>query len=130
MAVEIPLWNRNQGEIAEKLARRQQLAEAFRARIARVRSEISAAQAELDREAGVLRVVEEEVRPRLEHSVSLLEESLKAGKIDPTALMLIQDRLFTARRDQLESRANYRKALIRLEETVGMTILELQEACP
>ncbi len=124
VGVELPLWNRNRGEIAEKLARRQQLAEAFRARIARVRSEIAAARAELDREAGVLQVVEEEVRPRLEHGVALLEESVKAGKVDPSALMLIQDRLFGARQDQLGSRASYRKALIRLEETVGVTLDE------
>ncbi len=123
--VDIPLWNRNRGEIAEMLARRQQLAEAFRARIAAVRAEIAAARADLDREAGILRVVEEEIRPRLERSVARLEESLQAGKVDPTALMLVQDRLLEARREQGESRAGYRKALIRLEAAVGVPVSEL-----
>lgn len=117
--VEIPLWNRNRGEIAEKLAQRAKLGEVFRARIAALRAELAGALAQAERLARQLKDYREEVRPRLERSVSLVEETLKAGKADPVALLLIQDRLLEARREDLVLRADCRRALIRLEEALG-----------
>ena len=126
-SVEIPMWNRNRGEIAEKLAERARLAEEFRARIAALRAALASALSELERQEGLLRLVEEEVRPRLERSLSLVEESLQAGKIEPTALLLLQDRLLEAKRDALEVRSAYRKALIKLEEVAGVRASEMEE---
>ncbi len=123
--VDIPLWNRNRGEIAEKLAQREKTAQAFRTQVADVRSEIAAALAEIERErAGVL-LYEKETRPRLEQVVGLTEEAIKAGKFDVLSLLLLQDRLSAARRDQVASRAAYRKAAIRLEEVLGVPLTEV-----
>lgn len=125
IGVEIPLWNRNRGEIAERLAERKKQAEEFRARLAALRSELAQAQMELDRQAALVRLFETEIRPKLDQSISLTEETFKSGKLDLAALLTLQDRVLQARREDLEVRNAYRKALIDYEGVLGIPLKKL-----
>lgn len=129
-SVEIPLWNRNRGEIAEKLAQRSKLFDEFRARVAALRSEIAEAVAQVDRQTDLVRIFETDVRPRLEQSITLTEEAFKAGKLDLAALLVLQDRVFETRQRDLETRSAYRKAWIGLESAVGAALAEFAKEKP
>lgn len=126
--VDLPLWNRNRGEIAEKLARRRQLAEEFRASLATLRADLARALADLAREDAMIRSYQEEVGPALNQALALVEENLNAGKVDAAALLLIQDRALDARREGLATRQAYRKAALCLDEVLGCPLSRIQVA--
>ncbi|MBI4230865.1 MAG: TolC family protein [Planctomycetes bacterium] len=119
VGVEIPVWNRNRGQIAERFVQRDRLRAEFTSRIAEVRADLSEALADVERQGDLVRFHQEEVRPRLERNIALTEEALRAGKIDASSLLIVQDRVLEARRRDLEARVAHRRAFLRLEEVVG-----------
>ena len=127
-SVEIPLWNRNRGEVAEMLARRETAEREFRLALADVRSELAFVLADLERLGAEVRYYEEDVLPRLGRNAEILEAALLAGKFDVSALLHLQNRLLEAREDAVGARLRYRQAANRLETLVGVPLPELGPA--
>ena len=75
----------------------------------------------------MVRSYDEEVSPVLDRTLAVVEESLKAGKVDAAALLLIQDRALAARREGLATRLAYRKAVLRLEEVLGCPLSQMRK---
>ena len=119
IGVSIPLWNRNQGTVAE-----------LKAEVARSRSELDAA--ELAVRTEVVDAYQRYLSAREEEAVAtesvleparfnqgLLEEAFRSGKIDLSTLLLVRNQLLDAELDYWESWLELRLELVRLTSAVA-----------
>ena len=119
VGLSVPLWNRNQGTTDAREAtllrsRYRQEAVTLRVRI-EVRDALQAyRRASEEREA-----LEASVLGPADTNLDLLEESYRAGKIDLTTLLLLQNQLLEARLEYWDAWLAQRRALARLRAAVG-----------
>jgi outer membrane protein TolC len=78
---ELPIFDHNQGQIAIERATRQQLHDAYAARLAASLGEVSAKLAEIAQLQRQLRAAREEL-PQVTHAATRAEAALRAGNID------------------------------------------------
>lgn len=119
VGLPLPLWERNQGEVALAEARerivRQRIENRKRVlhnRITERRQEAAAAH----RQAVIF---EEEALPAIEEQFELLQEGFELGEMDVLEVMDARDRLLEARRNHLDALAEYVRATNDLEGLLG-----------
>lgn len=113
----LPLWNNNDGEIAEKAARRARAAEETQAVAARIAHEAAAAHTEMQAHARLASETREKLLPLLLQQVERLESAYSVGETDLITLLRTRDQRFkleaaalAATRDYHLTRARYRAA--------------------
>lgn len=122
MSLELPIFNRNQGEIAEKTAQRDKLRAEYAAALHRLRAQAFAASTALRRARLLVEAQEKEVLPLIKRSQELFEGAYRARELSIIDWVTAQQRAVRARREYLESLVRYGKALVELESVTGLPL--------
>lgn len=119
IALDVPLFSLNRGEIraAQALVRQRELEE--RAGVAMVAGEVSEARARVERASARVQDIEERLLPRVEAAAREAEAALAAGALDSLAAGEVEARRVEARRMLLAAQFERRDAIIALEAAVG-----------
>jgi cobalt-zinc-cadmium efflux system outer membrane protein len=118
-AMTIPLFTRNQGEIAQSQAAIDQL-RARRAAARRVvESQVFAALARIDAQRKQVESYRTRIIPAAVELAALAEESYKMGRNPVLALLEAQRALRDVRREYLQALLEFQAALADLEEVIG-----------
>lgn len=121
-SVEIPIFDRNQGEIAEKTAARDRARAEYTAALHRLRSDAAAALARVRAIRAEIDTQEREVLPLLERSQTLSRGAFEAREINVLDWVTAQQRALRTRRAYLETVTSYRRALLDLEALSGFPV--------
>jgi outer membrane protein TolC len=116
---EIPIFNRNQGQIAVTTARREQLRRVYIALMHRARGELYDMWRQTDRLDAELSLYFSQVAPRLQKSLDLTEKAFTAGNLDLFPVILLQGRILDSKRGILDTLRDYQQARIDLIQAVG-----------
>lgn len=122
IALPIPLFDRNQGEIAEKLSLRARRRAEYVATLHSLRSAAHDSQARLQRAKSEVATQEGELLPVLTRTTSLFERAFSARDISILEWVTARQRALTARRGFLDALVRYRGALIDLESATGLPL--------
>jgi outer membrane protein TolC len=118
-SIEIPLFNRNQGEIAEKGAARERARAEYRAALHGALAEAFGAR---ERAKGIRAEIEfqdREVIPRALRGRELAEAALRAGELGVLEWVAAQGRALGARQARLDAATRYAGAVVELEAAAG-----------
>lgn len=119
---EIPIFNRNQGEIAEKENQRERTRAEYSALLHRLRADAYEARGLLRRARLEIEAEEKEVIPLIKRSQGLFEAAYRAKELSVLDWVTAQRRAVVARRSYLESLVRYRTALVGLETATGLPL--------
>ena len=119
LALDVPLFSWNRGEIkaARALVRQRQAEE--RASVALVASEVREALARIERADARVKEIEATLIPRVDAAADAAKAALAAGALDPLQASEIEARRVAARRLHLAALHARRDALIDLELAIG-----------
>ncbi len=126
LGIDLPLGNLNQGEIARLEAEREKLRESFAARLHEARGEVHEAYRNLEAQARLIRLFEESIRPALEENVRLTEAGFQAGELNLLQVITTQDKALKSRREGLQTRFEYWKAVCELERATGVRLRDIE----
>jgi outer membrane protein TolC len=118
-SIEIPVFDRNQGEIAEKERSRERLRAEYSALLHRLLSGAFDARARARRARAEAEAQEREVLPLAARARGLFDGAFRAREVGAIEWAAAQERVARARAGHLRSLADYRKALIDLEAAAG-----------
>jgi outer membrane protein, heavy metal efflux system len=119
VALPIPAWRRQQGELAIARAERARLDDELALAEREVALEVERAFAKVGTETGVVALLEREVLPAAEASVRLLTEGWRAGKFDLFRVLQTSRDASEARRLYLDTLGTLWEASIALDRAVG-----------
>ena len=122
VGVPLPIWNRNQGPIAEARSRIDIIETTIDSREhvlrARVLKRAETVQGAYDQ----ARIYEQEVLPALQTQLELLEEGFDLGELSLLDVMNARDRLLAVQRQHLAALREYFVAVSQLENLLGTAI--------
>ncbi len=125
LTVPLPLFERNQGDIARAEAQLNRAKAVRAARLLAAAAEVETQSARLEAALAAARGLESSVVATTEETLSLLERSFEEGKIGITDLLLRQRTLLDARADYMDAIADARLAEIDLELAAGRLSTDL-----
>lgn len=120
--IEIPLFDRNQGEIAEKLNARDRARAAYVAELHRVRAEAYEALGQLRRARVEVEALDRDVLPLVRSNQDLVERAFRARELDVFARTLAQERALRARRAHLETLVRYQRGVVEVETATALPL--------
>lgn len=124
IGIPLPLWDRNQGEIAASQTRSKIFLQAIANRKEVLKSLVFK-QAEGARSAYTqAQIYEQEVLPALEEQLEMLQEGFRLGELSLLDVMNARDRLLAVQRQYLDALGEYFVAISQLEELLGASIWE------
>lgn len=124
IGIPLPLWDRNQGEIAAAQARTQIFRQAIENRKAVLKSLVLKQAEAVQAAYKQAQIYEEEVLPALETQLELLQEGFKLGEMSLLDVMNARDRLLGVQRQYLDALQEYYVAVSELENLLGTSIWE------
>jgi outer membrane protein TolC len=119
LALELPLFDRNQGEIAEKRSARERARAAYVAALHRLRAAAVEARGQVRRARLEVEAQEKEVLPLVERNRSLFEGAVKAGELGVLDWVTALQRGLRARQAYLESLVRYQTSVVEYEAALG-----------
>lgn len=119
---DIPLANLNKGELLRLDATRDRLRETFVARVHGARNEVAEALNALRAQERLVRLFEDTVRPALEENARLTDAAIETGDINVLQFVAAQGRALRARREGIDARLDYWKAVFDLERSIGARV--------
>lgn len=119
LAVTLPLFTRNQGEIAQSLAKQRVLESETSATKRSVAGRVERAYFELSALQTQAQIYRQRLVPNAQRVQGLAEESYRAGKTDILFVLDAQRNLLEVERNYLGSLASLQLAYATLEESVG-----------
>lgn len=122
LALDLPIFNQNQGEIAAKESQRRRARASYSATLHRLRAEALDAVAQLRRARLEVEAEEREVLPLLQRNQELFEGAFRARELNVLDWVAAQQRGLRARQTYLESLVRYRAGVIELEAATGMRL--------
>ncbi|MBI5850356.1 MAG: TolC family protein [Planctomycetes bacterium] len=122
IAIELPIFDRAQGEIAQRLAQRERVRADYVARLHALRASAFAARAELRLARDEADLQRREVLPVIERTEALFEQALRAGEVTVTDWLAARTRARTVRRDWLDAVVRHAGAVIRFEAATGFLL--------
>lgn len=120
--IELPFFDRNQGEIAEKLNARDRARAAYVAELHRIRAEAYEGRALLRRVRLELEALDREVLPLVRSNQDLVERAFRARELDVFARVVAQERALRARQAYLETLVRYQRAVVELETATALPL--------
>lgn len=123
ISLSVPLFTRNQGEIAQSRATIDQVRAKRDAARRQVESEVFGSLARIGAQRAQVEAFRARIVPAASELAELAEESYKAGRNSLLALLDAQRSLRDVRRDYLQALLEFQAALADLEEVVGGPIL-------
>jgi cobalt-zinc-cadmium efflux system outer membrane protein len=122
VSLELPLFSRNQGQIAESIATTAQLRGRREATRRTVENAVHGTLARIDAERRQVEAYEQRLVPTATDLQSLAEESYRAGRTSVLGLLDAQRSLRDLRREALQVALDLQLTLAELEELLGTTI--------
>jgi outer membrane protein, heavy metal efflux system len=123
-SLELPIFDRAQGRIAEAAAARDTARAEFISVLHRLRADAFEARDQLRRTRSEVEEQERDVLPLARRSEALFEGAYRARELSVLDWVTAQQRALKARRDHLDSLIRYRKSVIELEAATGMAMSE------
>lgn len=117
--LELPFWDRNQGEVATTNARADILERAGEDRKTTLKNRVFEHAETVENARLKLRLYREQVLPAFEENLELLSEGFELGEMDLTDVLTARDRLLDVQRAHLEALGDYVEARSQLESLVG-----------
>jgi len=125
LAVPLPLFNRNQGEVAEAQAEAERLsAQGLVAELA-VRREVADALAQYRSARETARSLRDLVVGTLEENLTLLQKALDAGKVGASDVLVFRREFVEGQRQYVEALFEAQSARIALDLATGHTPIQL-----
>lgn len=121
--LEIPLFDRNQGEIAEKLVARDRARAEYVTALHRVRAEAYEARGQLQRARVEVEALDREDLPLVRSNQQLTERAFRARELDVFDWVLAQERALRARRAYLETLVRYQRGVVEVETATAMPLV-------
>jgi cobalt-zinc-cadmium efflux system outer membrane protein len=121
--VPLPLWNRNQGRVAEAHANERRARARLAARERAVEAEIEAARRRATELSRVAREYEESLLPRAQRNVELLERAYRQGLVAITTLVQAEQQLADTVLRRAETLGELRQAEVDLETAAAASPL-------
>ncbi len=118
-SMTLPLFSRNQGEIAQSSATLRMLESEIAATRRSVAGKIEAAYFDLEARQAQVELYRNSLRPATQRLENLLEESYRAGRANLLAVLDAQRNVQQVERDYLDSLFALQTAFAELEETIG-----------
>ena len=124
VGLSLPIWNRNQGSIAQVRASEQQRQAEERLLRTRIRGEVTLAHRKLQLLRKQVEEFQKEVLPPAERNIELLRRGWQAGKFDLFRVITASRELMEARLRHLDLLEELWVAAIELERAVGAPLLQ------
>ena len=121
--VPLPLWNRNQGRIAEAVADERRAGESVAALERRIAAELETTRLRIDTLDTVAREYRERLVPRAERNVELLSKGYTQGLASIAALVQAQQQLSATSASYAQTLGELRKAEVELETVAAASPL-------
>ncbi len=119
LSIPIPLFNRNQGKIAQARALSTRAeAQAHTVRL-QVEQEVMSMRARFQAAKGAAQALQKRVMGTLEQNLELLGKSFRAGKIGLTDVLVIRRNLLESRAEYVDAQASAQKAYVELSLAAG-----------
>lgn len=122
VSLELPIFDRNQGEIAQKEAERNRVRAEYTALLHRLVATAHAARLRVRTARAELLAQEADVMPLLSRSEELFRGAFEARELSALELVAAQDRALRTRRAYLETVASAREAIIELDAALGLAL--------
>lgn len=127
LSVPIPLWQRNQGEVARATAElevaRGEAAEATNSLESRVQMAAFALNSASER----VELYEKSVIPQLQQNLNSLQRAYELGEVDLLQVSQTRERLLEGTEQYLDARVSYFDAMAQLEGLIGTELSVVQE---
>ena len=130
VGLELPLLDRNQGEIAHKRAARERVRAEYTAMLHAALAQAFAARAQLRRARAEVEQQQSVVAPLLERADALLEAAFRAGELTLSEWLAARARSLQAKQDLVAALVRYASAVADLEATTGWPLAETSEPDP
>jgi outer membrane protein, heavy metal efflux system len=124
-SVEIPIFDRNQGEIAERTAARDRVRAEYIADLHRLRSSAAAALARVRATRAEIDAQNRDILPLLERSQTLARGAFEARELSVLDWVTAQQRSLRTRRAYLDTVIAYRRALLEMEALGGFPVWKI-----
>jgi outer membrane protein TolC len=119
LGIDLPIANQNEGEIAVREAAREKLGAGFVAKVHQARAEVNEALRAVNAQERLIAVFQDSMKAALEENAALTESAFDKGEINLVQLVATQDKVLKSRREFLESRLDYWRAVFDLERALG-----------
>lgn len=119
LAIPLPLWQRNQGERAAARATLGIAAAQVAAFQQQLDTRLTRAARAVDAAARRMAVYGQEILPRFEDNLRMLERAYELGEIDVLQVSVARERFLRIQSDALDAHADYFAAVAELEAVVG-----------
>ncbi len=124
MGLELPIFDRNQGEIAAKLANRDRARADYVATLHRLRAGAYDARARLRTARREIEAQERDVLPKVRRNQDLIEGAFRVGDVGVLDWVTAQQRALRAQRTYLETLLRYQRNVIEIEAATGVQLVE------
>jgi outer membrane protein TolC len=118
-SIELPLFDRNQGEIAAKGALRERRRAEYVATLHELRARAFDARAEVRRARAEVELEQRDVLPLVQRTEALFEGALRARELSIFEWLAARSRAIQARRDLLDALTRYAGAVVDLDTAMG-----------
>lgn len=119
VGISLPLFDRNQGQIAESRAARERLGHQKEALRLGIEREVATAWSRLQAARAAAEHLRDQVLGTLDESVELLQRSFLAGRIGATEVVTLRREFVASRRETVEALAEAWLARVELDLAVG-----------
>ncbi|MEI6492173.1 MAG: TolC family protein [Verrucomicrobiota bacterium] len=117
--VPLPVWNRNQGNIAEKTAGRERAGSALLAAKLGIESEIATARIRAAKTGSIASVISKDSLPLLDETRGVLESAIRTGQANTSEAITLTNQEINQRLFYVDSLMNQAQALSDLEAALG-----------
>lgn len=122
-SIEVPLFDRNQGGIAEKVATRERKGAEYIATLHNLRAQAFEARAQLRRARAEVELEQSEVLPLVQRTDVLFEAAFRAKELSIFEWLTVRARAVQARRDLLDALTRYASAVVELDSATGAPLV-------
>jgi len=119
LSIPWPLWNRNEGEIAEKTASGKRARLEAEAMAAQIAGEVDAARREMASHAALLRESKDKLLPLVIDHATKLEKAYQSGQADLISLQRARDQRLQLEATAIDALRDFHLARIRYEAAIG-----------
>lgn len=126
LGIELPLFNYGQAEIAAGKAGREFARAALNSALSAAWSEAALAAQREHAQQVRMASWKKDITPLLEREIALLMQAADIGEIDPSRLILAQDRLIILRDREISLLADLQRALVDWDEAIGPAPLPIK----
>lgn len=122
-SIEIPIFDRNQGEIAEKSAHRERVRAEYVAELHELRARAFAARAKQRSARLDVETLQRDVMPLVERTEALFESALRARELSVFEWLTARTRAIQSRKDLLDALTRYASAAVDLDSATGTPLV-------